>query len=191
MESGRTILSVECSEPEGPIVRDVKQVSLTKEKLYEYYEKISQFNVVFNDLVPNDPVTFASIFLGQEADGTFFAKGLIWEVDDVGIIYITDLDSSSCLAHFTFWDKRLRGREKLIRESLKYGFERYGFERIEVRVPLYSKPVLNMIERVGLTKEGRLRNATRFDGQWFDVNIYSVLREELLNGSAGKDSRTA
>lgn len=185
MDERDPVLRVECAEPGGTVVRAVRPALLTRETLFEYYEKSKEFDVLFNDLVPNDPVTFAEIFLGQDGSGRLFAKGLIWEVDDVGIIYVTNITTHSALAHFTFWDRRIRGREDLLKQMLKFGFERYGFQRIEVRVGLYAKPILYLMERIGFTKEGRLRKATRYNGEWFDANLYSILREEILNGIRG------
>lgn len=163
---------------------------LTPETLHDYYEKIKQFDVVFNEHVPNDPIEFASIFLGQDKTGEVFAKGLIWEVDDVGILYLTEICETQALAHFTFWDRKLRGRLNLIREMIKYCFARYGFERIETRVALYAKPILPVVEKIGFKKEGRLRHTSPYKGKWFDTNIYSILKGEL-DATEGKADRTA
>lgn len=152
---------------------------MTREVLEEYYNRIKEFDVVFNDLVPNNGADFASIFIGQEQNGELYAKGLIWEVDDVGILYLTEITKTQALAHFTFWDRRIRGRLDLIREMIRHCFERYGFERIETRVALYAKPILPVVEKIGFIKEGRLRHTSPYKGKWFDTNIYSILKGEL------------
>ena len=157
----------------------MRPASLDRDTLQDYYEKIKEFDVVFNHLVPNDPLKFAEIFLGQEQNGEIYAKGLIWEVYDVGILYLTEITQTQALAHFTFWDKRLRGRLDLIREMIKFCFDRYGFERIETRVALYAKPILPVVEKIGFKKEGRLRHTSPYKGKWFDTNIYSILKREL------------
>ena len=184
MDLGKPDLIVECNEPEGTFTRAVTPVTLSTEKLNYFYDKLKEFDVVFNDHVPNSPGGFASIFVTVGEDYKVTANGLLWEVDDVGILYLTDIiPGVSALAHFSFWDRRLRGRENLIREMIKLGFQKYGFQRIETRVALYASPVLGAVERIGFVKEGRARQAVRRNGVWYDVNLYSLLREEVLNGS--------
>ena len=157
-------------------------MSLTSEKLREYYERLEQFDIAFNDHVPNSPGGFASIFLSINDDLTVDAKGLLYEVDDVGILYLTHIvPGYSALAHFAFWDRRLRGREELIKKMIEFAFETYGFQRIEARVAMYAVPMLAAVERIGFTKEGRAREAVKRNGDWYDVNLYSILRREVLN----------
>ena len=173
------LMRVLCKEKGESIIREVRLARLTVERLREYYEHLKQFKVVFNDHVQGDFESFANIFLSQnEATGQLLPNGLIWEVDDVGILFITEIREAQCLAHFTFWDRRFKGREQLIREMLSYLFDRFGFERIEARAALYATPAMIAVERIGFVKEGRLRNAVKYEGKWFDVNVYSMLREE-------------
>ena len=162
----------------------MRPVSLSTEKLREYYERLEEFDIAFNDHVPNTPGGFASMFLSVNEDLSVSAKGLIFEVDDVGILYLTHImPGFSALAHFAFWDRRLRGREELIRKMIEFAFETYGFQRIETRVALYAVPAMAATERIGFVKEGRAREAVRRNGEWYDVNLYSILRREVLNGS--------
>ena len=184
MDFGSPALVVECNEPEGTFDRTVTPVAISLQKLRYYYEKLKEFDVVFNDHVPNTPGGFASIFVSIDEDFKVTANGLLWEVDDVGILYLTHIvPGLSATAHFSFWDRRLRGREKLIYEMIKLAFEHYGFQRIETRVALYANPVLGAVERIGFVKEGRARKAVKRNGEWYDVNLYAMIKEEVLNGS--------
>lgn len=184
MDQRDPVLSILCTEPEGTTLRRVRPVNLSTEKLKEYYERLEEFDIAFNDHVPNSPGGFASIFLSINEDLSVRANGLVYEVDDVGILYLTHITPGfSALAHFAFWDRRLKGREELIREMIKFAFEKYGFQRIESRVAMYAVPMLAAVERIGFTKEGRAREAVKRHGEWYDVNLYSILRREVLNGS--------
>lgn len=178
------MLSIICTEPEGTTLRNVRPVALTTEKLNDYYERLKEFDIAFNDHVPNSPGGFASIFLSVNEDLTVSANGLVFEVDDVGILYLTDIiPGFSGIAHFAFWDRRLRGREELIQKMISFAFEQYGFHRIETRVAMYAIPMLAAVERIGFKKEGRAREAVLKNGDWYDVNLYSILRREVLNGA--------
>ena len=157
---------------------------MTSAKLRDYYERLEEFDIAFNDHVPNSPSGFASIFLTINEDLSVSANGLVYEVDDVGILYLTHITPKfSALAHFAFWDRRLRGREELIRKMIEFAFEQYGFQRIEARVAMYAVPMLAAVERIGFVKEGRAREAVKRNGEWYDVNLYSILRREVLNGA--------
>lgn len=179
LDEQRPILAVECSEPDGKIVRTVSPGRLSFNRLRYLWDKLSQFDVLFNDYVAQDFKSFVSNFVMQE-NGQPVPTGLIWDVDDVGIFYLTDIHPmESGLAHFVFWDRRFKGREELCREMLRFLFDRYKFHRIRVEVPLYAKYTLQAVERIGFIKEGRARDAVRYKGEWFDVNFYSMLEGEL------------
>lgn len=180
MDQRETILTIECAEPEGTFTRSVRPASLTTSTLRGYWERLKDFDVLFNDEVRQNLKSFIELFLtGDEKNGVR-AKGLIWEVDDVGIIFITDITSVGAHAHFNFWDRRIKGREELIRNMLKWGFEQFGFHRIVCQVPLYAAPWLSRaVEKVGFTKEGRMREVVRYKGQWFDAILYSILSHEV------------
>ena len=121
------------------------------------WEKLSQFDVLFNDFIRGDYKAFVNHFIVQ-IDGQPSATGLIWDVDDVGIILLNDIvPFKSAMAHFVFWDKRFRGREELIRQMIRYAFETYRFRRIRVEVPLYAAETKKAVERVGFIQEGRMK----------------------------------
>lgn len=172
------ILSVPCKEPEGTFNRTVHFAPHSIERLRSYWENLSQFPTLFNQYI-NNVDDFIKAFVTEDERGVK-ANGLVWEVDDVGIFYLTDIyPGYQATGHFAFWDRRFRGREMLIREMLKYVFDDLGFHRIVAEVPLYSNPTMKAVERVGFIKEGRLRKAAWYQGEWWDVNIYSVLDSEI------------
>lgn len=176
------ILEVLCPEPEGNILRKVSLAELTEEKLRHYWEKLR----VFPTLFWQESTTFAGfvqqLFVidhGQVVDAT----GIIWEVDDVGLFFITDIyPGYQATGHFTFWDRRIRGREVLIQAMIRYLFQEFGFHRLVTEVPVYSSMVNRVVRRVGFVQEGKLRKAVRYNDEWWDVNIYSILEEEIEDG---------
>jgi len=181
MDRGATIFTVECREPGGSVVRSVRPARLSTDRLRYYWEKLNQFDVLFNDEVRGDLRPFIETFLSGDSNSGVRANGLVYEVDDVGILYLTDLTEVSAQAHFTFWDRRIRGRETLMRAMLEFGFKEFGFHRITCMIPLYSARWLSRtVEKAGFVKEGRAREVARYKGQWFDAIIYSVLRHEVL-----------
>ena len=61
---------------------------------------------------------------------------------------------------------------------LEHVFETFGFQRIVTEVPYYTQPTIGAVERVGFTREGRQRKATRYKDEWWDVAVFSMLRDE-------------
>lgn len=139
--------------------------------------------------MPNSFESFVRIFFTAGANGEPVPQGIIYEVDDVGILFLTDLrPGKSATAHFQFWDRRFKGREELCRRMLRYAFDKFGFHRIIAEVGLYAVPEMAAVERVGFKKEGRMREATKYQGEWFDVNLYSILEHEVEHESAREHS---
>lgn len=180
VESGDTVLEIECEERDGTVVRAVKFVPLTIERLRFYYDNLKEFDVLFNEHVRNDFKSWISQFLSQDESGNVTSNGLIWQVDDVGIFYLTDIRPGyEALAHFNFWDQKFNGRRELCREMLKYIFTRFGFHRIVTEVAMYATKSLSAVEWIGFTKEGRKREAVKYKGEWWDVALYSILEDEV------------
>ena len=179
MSQEEVVMVVECDEPEGVFSREVRPLYLDMKKLNELYDKLKEFDVLFNDSVGNDIEAFVNSFL-VEVNGEMQSTGLLWEVDDVGILYITDIRPGyDAYAHFSFWDRRYRGREELVRKMIKYVMQKFKFHRITVDVPLYATPTMGFVERVGFKHEGRRRKTVKYRGQWFDANQYAIVEDEL------------
>ena len=175
------ILKVECDEPEGKFIREVSFAPLTVERLHNLWIQLSKFPMLFNRHIVDEGDFIASFV--SEKDGNLKANGLLWEVDDVGIFFLTDIyPQYQATGHYTFWDGRFRGREQLVREMVKYVFDEFDFHRIIAEVGMFSQSALKAAERIGFVKEGRLRKAAWYQGDWWDVNLYSILKEEAGNG---------
>lgn len=183
MDNGQPVLSVECRERDGTIVRHVRFCPLTIEKLKYFWERLKEFDVLFNKQIRTVDDFIVQFIRGDDIEN-LHATGLLWEVDDVGIIYMTDIQPGyQAVGHFSFWDRRIAGREDLLREMVKMAMREFGFKRVMVKIPLYAKPALFAVERVGFVKEGRLRKAAEYKDQWWDVNVYSMIEEDFENGN--------
>ena len=182
------IIQVECEEPKvGKVVHTIKPMVFSIENLKTFWMKSREFKTLFTEEVGQDFKKFLELFLTEHSDGTVESRGLFWVVDDfMGVFYMTEIiPEVDAVVHYTFFDKRQKGRVELVRQMLKYGFEKYKFRRLTVEVALYaSVATMKFVEEVGFKKEGRLRNKIRYADRWFDLNVYGILREEILSGSA-------
>ena len=178
------IASAVCKEPEGDIERFVYPMELSIENLRMFWEKSRQFRTVFRDEVNGDFRKFCELFISHEGDH-LRAHGLFWCIDDfVGVYYITHITEAECDVHYTFFDRRHTGREQLTKNVLKYGFEHFGFQRMNVTIPMYaSRHTFGFTIAIGFKKEGVKRKCIKYKGEWFDATHFGLLRDEALNGA--------
>lgn len=151
---------------------------LSRENLLSFWEKARQFRTLFGTEINDDFHKFCEMFISIE-DSEPRAHGLFWRVDDfVGVVYLTHIQEFDAQVHYAFFDRRHHGRQLLVRRLLQYGFEKYGFRRLSCEIPYFARGTFQFVEEVGFKNEGRKRKAVPFDGEWFDVRCYGVLREE-------------
>lgn len=150
------------------------------ERLRELWELLKPFDTLFGDFVNGDFEHFVRMFVMQDSNGVPVPTGLFWDIDDVGMFSLTEIKPlDSGLAHFLFWDQKFKGREELCRGMIRYAFETYKFHRVRTEVGLFAPHTLNAVKRIGFVQEGRKRQAVMYKGDWFDVNTYSILKEDL------------
>jgi len=181
-------LTFECIEKEGRELvhhfREVRPAVLSFATLKGYYERLKQFDTIFNGYVANNIDAFIHSFIQGNGSGDIQATGVIWEVDDVGIVYLTEISvGNDAYAHFNFWDRRFKGRENLIRGMMLHVMTEYDLHRVTSEVGMFASPWLpQALERVGFVREGRKRESIWHvprgtdEGQWFDSLMYSMLR---------------
>jgi len=181
------VVSSICDEPEGTVVRHVRFMPLHMENLRMFWEKSRNFRTIFTQEINADFKKFLNLFLFQEHDGTIGVRGLFWVIDDfVGVYYMTHIvPEQDAQVHYSFFDRRHKGRIWITQDLLKHAFEEYHFRRLSIELPFYVTGSSRLfVERLGFVKEGRKRKCSKFDEQWFDANLYGMLYEEgmALNG---------
>lgn len=102
--------------------------------------------------------------------------------DWVGEVVLNEYDAGSASCNFrTLIGPRGRDRglgTEAIRLTVGYGFERLGLHRISLEVYAFNPRARRVYEKAGFVAEGTLRDALRFDGQWVDATVMSVLATE-------------
>jgi [ribosomal protein S5]-alanine N-acetyltransferase len=64
---------------------------------------------------------------------------------------------------------------------LKYVFEELNSHRVMAKVSSLNIRSINFLSRNGFRKEGTLREAEIYDGQYVDLEIFGLLKEECTN----------
>jgi RimJ/RimL family protein N-acetyltransferase/ABC-type transporter Mla MlaB component len=62
---------------------------------------------------------------------------------------------------------------------LAYGLDVLGLQRVEAKAYSYNVLSANALRRNGFRREGVLRGAHRYQGQRWDILVYSILEEEM------------
>jgi len=173
------ILSVVCTEPEGEVTHEVWPFSFTREQTQKLYEKASQFPVLFGKPLGSSE-EFLSYFITQNLSGDAEPMGLLWVIGDFrGMFYMNNITDTEADVHYSFFDRRHKGREELVKQMVLYVFRKYGFVRLNVLVPAYAGlRVRIFVEKCGFRIEGKKRSAAWWRGQWFDTYMYGILNEE-------------
>jgi RimJ/RimL family protein N-acetyltransferase len=107
----------------------------------------------------------------------------ICDADDgsyVGEIVLNELDKGnmSCNLRIALVGPRVYGKgygTEATRLVLAHAFETVGLHRIGLEVFAFNARAHHMYEKVGFVKEGVLRDALRWDGEWHDAVVMSVL----------------
>ena len=158
-----------------PLPEGVEIGSFNKESLREVWEKLKDFDPLFSDREMRKPEVFLDEFLSNDS--------LILIVEEGFILLDNIVEGLRGEVHFSFFDRKLAGREELMREVLLWFFLTYNLKRIETFIPSYAKAVERFLLKVGLKKEGILRNRVFHKDLLLDVYVYGILLEEVLDGN--------
>jgi RimJ/RimL family protein N-acetyltransferase len=66
---------------------------------------------------------------------------------------------------------------------LDYAFDERGLNRVGLSVFEFNEPARSAYEKLGFREEGRLRQALRRDGRFYDAILMSVLADEWRDGA--------
>lgn len=108
----------------------------------------------------------------------------------VGRIYISRVDRHSDsldITKFYIGEKELWGKgaaREIMKELLEYCFTFLHMERVTLDYYTGNKRAYTLYESLGFKKEGVARNATKKDGQYYDLHLMSILRSEFFGENA-------
>jgi len=102
---------------------------------------------------------------------------------DVGLVNLTDIDTVNSRCAWAFYiaqtDQRGRGVGAFAEfEVLKYVFETLRLNRLWCEVLAFNTSAQKMHRRFGFVHEGTLRRHVRKDGDYHDVEVFGMLKEE-------------
>ncbi len=176
------ILQVICQEPEGPVLRTVRQMIFTAENLNKLWEKVKEFPTLYGIDVAENPEVLLEHLIKMHGN-TPITDGLFFVVDDfVGLFTLNNIvPDEEADIHYSFFDRRHKGRVDLIRCMLVWAFETFKFHRLSTRIPVYVQPTVFkfVTQDLGFRYEGKKDSAVSYNGKRWPVNLYGILKEDL------------
>ncbi|KKP38102.1 MAG: hypothetical protein A2W71_00130 [Candidatus Nealsonbacteria bacterium RIFCSPLOWO2_02_39_8] len=113
-----------------------------------------------------------------------FGIGLDGGKELVGTINLFNMSRKNKNAEIGFWLAKEYWNKGLSDQALKlmlnFGFNKLKLERIQWRVLDKNIPAQKLLERTGFKLEGKLRQKTFLNNQWFDDFIYGLLASEHI-----------
>ena len=187
MQGLNPILSIVCPEPEAQVVRHVYPLIFTEENIQKLADKALQFPTIFGREV-KDVNEMMSLFFEVTPQGVKFrGPANFFVIDDfIGLFSITDFtyNYSDAIGHYTFFDRRHKGRIPLVRAMLKYVFDTYKLNRISVEIPLFTSPeARHFVGECGFTLEGKRRKGIKYKNEWYDILLFGILKSEVITGA--------
>lgn len=143
-------------------------------RVVEYlWEKIKNYDILFADENRGD---------FEEFERRLTQKDTLCLRIDEGILIMTDIIiGHMAQIHACFWDHKLSIRLDLFRNCITWVFVVFEFVRLEAIVPVISRGLRRFLQKkLNFTEEGILRHRMKYQGEFIDVAVYSLLREEAL-----------
>ncbi|MCF8366905.1 MAG: GNAT family N-acetyltransferase [Bacteroidales bacterium] len=85
----------------------------------------------------------------------------------------------SLFIHPQYQEKKIG--TKILKAMIAHAFDHLNLHRLEAEVIQYNLAGRKLVERLGFVKEGCLREAKYFDGKYFDILRYGLLKSEYGN----------
>lgn len=166
-----------------------EDLPVTAWKLSVLLHYAAKHNAFFSDYVEDEAVRRANILRDLAS-----ANSILWEVTKdapaegelpfVGILRLTEVrPGEDATAHYFFFDRRLSDKTPLLQAWADWAFTDHegwkALERCSVYVPGYMHALAAHAQRhLGMTLEGRKRNAHVYGGQRYDGLLLGKLKED-------------
>lgn len=121
------------------------------------------------------PNTYGDVLYGVE---------VLSDAQLIGLVTLRDAEPETGIAELDIYlgEKEYWGRgyaTDAMRTICRYGFEKMRLHKITLTVVAENQAAHRVYRKVGFVDEGRLRQAFRRDGQWYDMFTMGLLEGEL------------
>ncbi|MDO5491353.1 MAG: GNAT family protein [Bacillota bacterium] len=152
---------------------------------WETDPEVTEFLSFDEDRTYEDVVNEAIMFKGNDTIMDLVVEDKKKE-KPIGRIIITHIDRHSDsldITKFYIGSGEYRGRGiggEIMRMLLEYLFTFMHMERVSLDYYAGNKRAMTLYEKLGFSKEGVARHATKKDGRYYDLHLMSMLRTEFF-----------
>lgn len=151
---------------------------LSPEKIQELWMEYQKHDVLFSDYTKGKLEPFLMVLM-DDRSVWFEVYDLTFE-KPIGVMMISNVvPGFDARGHFAFWDGVGSGREELVWRMMEWFFDKYNLHRMTARVPPYQRGVIRFVERLGFKKEGEMREAAPYKGEWVPLELFGILLREF------------
>ena len=148
------------------------------------WNKMNQIKGLFDDFSKGNFEAFRNSMLSPNS---------LWleTTDGTGLLYLLNiLPGVSASAHIIFWDRVLRGKEDVCIAAIKFAMQSIPLVKVNVFIPNYALALKKFVSHCGFQKEGKIRRWSILEGRLFDVFIFGITFEEVINGTVLRSTVT-
>lgn len=138
------------------------------------WERVRRQTICFDDFTRDNGYVFAAR-LASPTTAAFLYK-------DSGLITVEQIiPRMSGVIHFFYWDPNLREADlvEIGRDVCRYAFGTYELHRLTAAPPSFNKLAQRIASRIGFRYEGAMREAYLYKGQFHDLLLYGLLRDDF------------
>ncbi|MCC6723052.1 MAG: GNAT family N-acetyltransferase [Saprospiraceae bacterium] len=133
---------------------------------------------------PNDTKTFMEESMSHNSAGTRLTTFILYGEKLIGSVGVVRFQKEHRKCEIGYWlceDHQGRGIiTKALRALMAYLFKSKAINRIEVQILCGNERSKGVPLRLGFQSEGIQRQAVRLYDQFFDVELFSILKEDWL-----------
>jgi ribosomal-protein-serine acetyltransferase len=171
--------------------KDAEELSVRVDQNREHLRRWASW--VDGTTTTSDTLKFVRFCLQSAVAGTGFHYALLLDGEIVGLVTFNTVEKINRCATMGYWLAKSQTGRGLMTTAAKTliseGFRQLDLNRIQARVATENYPSQAVCERLGLKKEGILRQAEWVNDHFVDLTMNSVLRSEWNQKAAKFDSR--
>ena len=125
--------------------------------------------------------------LKSYAENSAFSCLIFYNKKMIGLVSIWGMNSNPKMlrkGELTYWlDEEYQNRgimQRSIEKMIEIGFTQYELDKIVIRVAVDNDRSINISMKLGFHLDGVLRRDMKVNGEFQDLNVYSLLREEYF-----------
>ncbi len=181
-------------ESEDEEVYLISPYQATIDNIEYIWDRVGKFEFMFSDEAYKDKDVFFRYLLSPGVVVLMITEGESEEeIKPVGIVYIDRIRPGyDARMHYIFWDRKQRGRHRVLFTAAEWFFTQFGFHRMSMEVPVFAFAALRRLRKLGARIEGRKRGAAKHNGKWHDILLFGVHHDEITRETIeeGKLERT-